>query len=296
MDTPNTSLTIQSVRPQDLSQRDFERLADVSQDMWASEAGLGELAKCDHCGRMHSKEDVFGELPEEYFQKTVAEIMGDQKVLACHSCGKETRMVYGSDNVENIRKRLLSSMDSFLVVCQDAKGEIVGFKDGYVDTIDKIFEQEFAYHYRLIGVHAVKARIKKILGFLPSKMFAVSSVGLLAPHRNFYNLFETMNQFARNLPDEYLDMPGIAELDKRNVLYRMCEMLETVTSMEIGQDPALAPKICDVGKDYNSELVILGHRSRTKDSGVVRAYKDGFTHGPKHFLRLSRPPRLTHVD
>ncbi len=40
MNTPNTNLSIQAVNPKDLAEQDIVRLNEVSQDMWASEAGL----------------------------------------------------------------------------------------------------------------------------------------------------------------------------------------------------------------------------------------------------------------
>ena len=40
MNTPNTNLIIEAVRPKDLSRRELVRIAKVSQDMWACVAGL----------------------------------------------------------------------------------------------------------------------------------------------------------------------------------------------------------------------------------------------------------------
>jgi ABC-type ATPase with predicted acetyltransferase domain len=52
-------LTIEAVDRDTLTESDFLRINQVSQDMWASEEGLGELAQCNDCGKMMSKEHVF---------------------------------------------------------------------------------------------------------------------------------------------------------------------------------------------------------------------------------------------
>lgn len=68
-------LTIEAVDPMDLTGRDFEGVAEVMQDMWASDAGMGELAHCNDCGKMVSKEHAFGHLSKDLTEKTVAHIM-----------------------------------------------------------------------------------------------------------------------------------------------------------------------------------------------------------------------------
>lgn len=52
-------LVIEAVDRKDLTEKDFVGIHEVMQDMWASEAGLGELAQCTECGKMISKEEAF---------------------------------------------------------------------------------------------------------------------------------------------------------------------------------------------------------------------------------------------
>ena len=82
--------------------------------------------------------------------------------IRCTKCDGNTKLIYGTDNVENIRERLIGS-DSFLVVCRDGAGEIVGYMDGYVDSLHTIFKQELAYHYSDIGFQSVCDRVDSIL-------------------------------------------------------------------------------------------------------------------------------------
>lgn len=105
--------------------------------------------QCSACGVMHSKNDIFGHLAKDIYEKTVASIMRtlEMSKIPCPDCGGVTRFIYGDSNVENIKERLLDSEDSFLVVCRDENGDIVGYMDGYVDSLETIFRRELEYHY-----------------------------------------------------------------------------------------------------------------------------------------------------
>ncbi len=83
--------------------------------------------------------------------------------IYCPDCGGNTEFIYGPDNIEKIRKRLKESV-SFLVVCRNEIGELVGYMDGYVDSLKTIFDQELAYHYSNVGFRSVCDRVDHILG------------------------------------------------------------------------------------------------------------------------------------
>ena len=44
------SCTIHTVNPKLLSDKDFEQIYEVSQDLWAH--GIDEFVQCTHCGHM----------------------------------------------------------------------------------------------------------------------------------------------------------------------------------------------------------------------------------------------------
>ncbi len=210
------SLTIEAVRPEDLKDRDFVGIHEVMQDMWASEAGLGELAHCRECGKMVSKEEAFARLPPELAKDTVAHVMralGTDEI-PCVECGGKTRLVYGPGNVERIRDRLLRSSDAYVVLCKSSVRGIVGFEEAYVDSLDRIFELDLLDHYGQVGLPEIRGRVARTLGYEPEEIMLLSSLGLLEPYRNFQNLFEIMHQFARSLPDSRIPTPGMTEMHR----------------------------------------------------------------------------------
>lgn len=217
MNQSANNLRIEVVNPHVLTNSEFTEINEVTQDMWAY--GIGELAHCKPCSKMLSKQDVFGHLPKEIYEKTVAKIikiLGTEDLL-CPSCGRETMPVYGEKNIASIRERLLES-DSFLLVCKNPEGEIVGYMDGYVDTLETIFRRELHCHYSLIGYATVRERVDAVLGYSPPMMMSFSSMGLAEKYTNFFMIFQMLNAFSGIIPDQHL-IPGITELDKNNNLY-----------------------------------------------------------------------------
>ena len=89
--------------------------------MWASEEGLGEFVSCTECGKVHSKEDIFGHLPLEIFQQTVASLIAQTGMnnIDCHFCGGDTRLIYGPENIAFIKERYLESVQCTLALARN---------------------------------------------------------------------------------------------------------------------------------------------------------------------------------
>lgn len=205
------------------------KLAEITQNMWAGESGLGELAQCNACGII-SKEDVFSDLSPLDFSKNVADIMRQKGIrsIDCPHCGKDTRLIYPiADTLRNISERLFQSESSFVVVCRDAQENLVGYMDGYIAPLQTIYEREL-YHYSKIGLQTISDRVNAILGYEPPLLLSFSSMGLMdeyAKNASLGVIFRMLKEFARIIPDEKLGIPGITELDKNNNLYKIYEIL-----------------------------------------------------------------------
>lgn len=275
-------LIIQAVDPKSLMECDFIRIHEVMQDMWASEDWLGELAQCNDCGKMMSKENVFWYLPEELIQETVTHIMRIlwTESIPCTFCGGKTRLRYGCEHVEKIRERVIGSVDAFLVLCISETKWIVGFEEAYIDSLDRMFHLDFADHYENIWLPEITQRVNGILGYLPDKLLLTSALGLLKPYRNFRNLFGIMSQFARILPDSYLWMPGLAELERGGVTHRMSVGINQGISLWIEDVPELREKMTSVWEKYQSDFVVY--------PDYVKMLKKNFILEQRQFLRMLR--------
>ncbi|NDK19981.1 hypothetical protein GW819_04010 [Candidatus Gracilibacteria bacterium] len=272
------NLEIRSVNPKTLSLSELRSINEVTQDMWAY--GIGEFAQCECCGEMISKKDIFGNLSKDIYMNTTAKIMEILGIndIKCTKCEGKTKLIYGTENIKNIQERLMES-ESFLVVCRDKKGEIVGYMDGYIDSLDTIFRRELHYHYSEIGFRIVRERVGEILGDIPPVMMSFSSMGLIEKYMNFFTIFNMLNEFFRTIPEEYTEALGITELDKKNNLYGI---YKTIGSRSLGlrNIPELHGKICNTGKEYESDIVVF------RDP-IIQA-KERFSAGIREFLRQYR--------
>lgn len=271
--------TVRAVNPRDLTQWDFEKLNEVTQDMWAH--GIWELVQCKCCNKMMSKQDIFWHLEKEVYDETVKKIMWilSMSEIACISCGWDTKFIYGEDHVENIKERLLQSEESFLVVCENETWELVWYEEWYVDSLENIFKRELAYHYEVIWVDEIKRRIENIIGYNPEKLLVLSSIWILNKYSNFFTIFEILKHFAINMPDKYKWMYGISELDINNNLDFLSKHLWTI-SLWIYEDPELREKIVNTGDGYKSNLVLF--------PDVVDKYKYYLSNWVKAFMKLTR--------
>lgn len=273
------SLNVRAVNPKTLSETDFIRLNEVTQDLWAH--GIWELVQCNHCQKMHSKQDIFWHLAKDLYDETVQKIMNVLEIdeIACPNCSWDTHFIYPKSHVENIKERLLQSQESFLVVCENEREEIVGYEEWYIDSMDAIFQRELAYHYKDIGIDEIKHRIAHILWYSPENMFVLSSIGILNKYVSFFTLFDILKHFSIAIPEAYAHLDAITELDKKNNLNMVSEAIGC-KSLWIHDDPILKTKITNTGNGYESNLTIVPEAGNR--------YKHFFSKGPKHFLKLSR--------
>lgn len=269
------------MNPKNLSEQDFQEINDVSREMWANPKSLGEFVQCKSCHTMSSKEDVFGKFPDEIKNNTISRIMNllgwwEHDVL-CPKCGWGTEMIYGSINIRKIQRRLLESTQAFLVLCRNTEGEIVGYEEAYVDSLDAIFEGEFAYHYRDVWVREIARRVHERIGHSPRELLVLSSIGFIPEYQSASTLFRLLAQFARILPEDRMDdLPGITEIDRNNGMHKISSRCGAV-SLWISDDPIERWKVKNTGPNYKSDLIVY------KDP--IRQYKTQFDSWGRGFLR-----------
>lgn len=138
------TLDTSSISPQTLN-----RIFELEQDMWAR--GVGEYIKCTACGKVFSKAEIYDATEQQaLINSTVQEI---ERILFngdtpdCRECHAATQHIYSYDTYFDEISHRYSRDQSFLSVARDQTGKIVGFMDAYIDTLEKIFSEEFASHF-----------------------------------------------------------------------------------------------------------------------------------------------------
>jgi hypothetical protein len=77
--------------------------------------------KCETCGKIHSKEDVFGHISKEIKIQTVKKI---EEIIdfdiVCSYCLSPLKSIYErSEYIESVRDRYSNTIESFLTVYRD---------------------------------------------------------------------------------------------------------------------------------------------------------------------------------
>ncbi len=131
----------------------------------------------------------------------------------------------------------------------------------------------------------MKNRIVKILGYSPTTLFSLSSIGFIQKHRNFTNLSRILEKFSQVLPDNLRGTPGITEVDQEAPIHRISQAMDGVSSLGYHQDAEKYPLIENTHPNYTSDILV--------NRDLPGAYKLHFTQGIRHLLRLSKmtPPQ-----
>lgn len=222
------AVEIKSINAKDIDPYTLLELAEVVEDMWAW-AWIKEFVQCTQCDKIFSKKDIYGDIPEWIYKKTVANIMRImwQKNIPCPCCANETQFMYEPKKYIDIMcDKYKNSIDAFLTIVRNQEGEIVWFSEGYVDTVDQLFSRRDLWdHYGDIDISLVKESIEDILWYNPPFVFLISAIWLLESYVNPYTLISMLNIFTKDIPDKYDYTPWLMELEKWHILYAVSETL-----------------------------------------------------------------------
>lgn len=267
-------IDIMKVEAQSLSDKDFQELYEVIQDMWAQ--SIGEYIKCTTCWKIQGKKEIFWHLAKEIYENTVTDITRilNLNTIQCPCCGWDTNFIYWPEHIQSIKDKLLTSKLSRLGLVKE-KWNIVGTALYYKDTFEKIFNYELQDHYASIWIEKIRDRIKEILWYNPQDMIAFSTLGFIEKFRNPFHFFSILQSAWKTLLEIGWTIPWIMELDKYNPIHRVF-IASWWVSLEI-KKIMNTPHISNTAENYESDLIIL------PDS--VQSFQDSFARWPRAFLR-----------
>lgn len=209
---------IESINTQEISNDQIHRIWEIEQDMWAR--GIWEYVRCNDCGHIHGKDEMFDHLASDIQQLTVKKIFSLLNIqnLECRKCWWDTKEIYWENYIENIQRRY-KWLNSFLSTYQ-ADWEIQWFADSYTASYDEIFHEEFETYYDSIWKQAIKDKIDEILWIqnYDWEFITVSSIGLTQTHSNLMVFFKLLSNLFQSIPDKFNKIPGLIEVDDSNCL------------------------------------------------------------------------------
>ena len=206
-----TKWTIQVESTRDINEEDLTSIAAIEQDAWAH--GLWEYLKCNDCSHIHSKQDIYQDLPKDMYKNTVKDIRSQlwSQTIPCQKCNGKTSEIYWEEYIECIRERYNQSV-TFLTTFRGNNWEIHWFVDWYVSDFSTIYRQEFQWYYDGIGLDRIIRRIEKLLWKeLPDNILACSAWCLKQTHQSLYTTYNLMKVFYRSIYESQWHILGIYE-------------------------------------------------------------------------------------
>lgn len=256
----NTSNTIiQVLDPKKIWNNKIEQISNTFREMWSSEYWLQELVHCHSCHTILSKKDIFWYLQTFIYDLNVWDIMKilGMKDILCPCCRNKTQFIYGSEYTDNIRKRLLHSLDSFLVIAENNWNPVWWLLWYMPNSFEEMYQLEFKDHYSNIGVEKIKNKARMIIDWEYKNILMFAAVGFLDKYRNLFQLIEFLQLAYTHLPKEHYGLPWIMELDKNNIMHKLFSSIGWVSLDIWGND-----SVGNTGKNYRSDIVILPNASQ----------------------------------
>lgn len=234
----------------------YEQLNTVTQDLWATEWSLWELAICKNCNHVISKEELFWRDKEIENTLVINLLRHNPDDRFCTNCwSDDLDFPYWLDHVFRIRRRIKWSIKTYLVVAKNEKWEIIGYEEAYIDSLERIFLQEYSYHYSMIWIEQIRDEIRRIYpDIMHDEPFIVLwTIWLLPKYRWLRNIHKVLKSFYEILPESA--PPCITEIDRRNALHRMMEFAGCA-SLSLDKNPKYTNRIWPINPIYQTDLLI----------------------------------------
>lgn len=226
-------------------------ISKIQKDMWAF--GLWEYLKCNCCGEIYSKNDIFWHLSCEIRKESVTKLeeiyLWDN--LDCKKCNSaNTEFIYDiSKNIEIFINRYKEQ--AFLVLSYDEIWDVVWFCDWYISDFSTIFLNEFLYHYHKFDSIQIENKIMEKLDLQElNKILCFSSLWTYEKYVNYNYIYDLLRSFFRSINFD-LEIPWITELDKNNSLYKIYQMMGSIS---LWLDKNI---VWNVSQNYNSDICVF---------------------------------------
>lgn len=187
---------VESVDTSKLWENDIIQIAEVEKDMWAY--WIGEYVKCNNCWNSSSKNDIYWYLENELKIESVTKIENIlwYDSIKCDTCNNDTEFVYDiNSNIINIKERYFKS-ESYLSLARNSNWNIVWFCDGYIDSLEVIYNRFFDYYYPKLWYDWLKSVLEKELNTnIPDEFLVWTSIWTLEKYKSFFIFYELMKSF-----------------------------------------------------------------------------------------------------
>jgi len=203
---------ITSKNGESLSEDELTELVELERDMWAH--GLGEYTKCNNCWNIAGKQEIYGNINQKIYKKTVSEI---ERILAissppcCTKCAGTTEYIFPESYKDEIKSRH-NFETSFLCLYKDFNHRIRWFMSWYMAPLETIYEREFEHYYRQIGKDEVCWKIISLLDYeAPTEFLCIPALWVNQENISMNIIYQLMKKFFQDVCDYNPDTCGVYE-------------------------------------------------------------------------------------
>ena len=266
--------------PSQISESTLMRIFEIEQDMWAR--WIWEYLQCTNCDEIFSKDDMFWKkwyaiFPTALQKETVMAIekyLGG-RTLQCKCCGWDTKHIYDIDTyLDEIRWRY-NMEDSYLSVARNRDGEVIGFMDWYIATLDEIFENEFKYHF---SPNLLDMLYEKYKAHRQRRMLTVSSIWTDDKNKSLITVFALLREFFSQFDNTYDETAWIVESIIGSSTYSILNIM-WAQQARVGQKKWLILEWTQNPK-FTTDILF--------QEGVIGAYKNHFNIRARDVVLYSR--------
>lgn len=217
-------MSIQTIKNKNtLDIKNIKNLNYVLQDIWAE--AFWEFAQCDNCWYIMDKEEFFEKkvsmLKQEIIHDILKLIWIEEKSLKCTKCNWHAHAFFWKNYFNKIKYKQNKTLQYNLSLLRDENSNIVWFCEWYKDTYENIYFDEFDIRYKNYWIIWFKNKIIQTIWYLPNEVYLFSWIWILKSHKNFFNFYELMKDFALNYLNQLENEYAILEVDEWKVMEKV---------------------------------------------------------------------------
>lgn len=262
------------VNPKNLGKKEFERLNEVTQDLWWE--SFWEFAQCNCCNHMISKSEYFKNKTWNIRETTIKKLMHTlsltEKDIRCTKCNWSTTIIFWEEYSHHQFEKYMKKKCA-LVIANNENWEIVWFSEWYLWTLKYIYEEELKVRYQNFWMKWLEREIESKIGFVPNDFLIISWVWILPEYKSWYNLFNLMKSLNSQLKN-ILDWNfWLAENDCKHIMEKITRLYWIKLEFD-------RSKITNINESYNSQLYVI--------PDIWNAFSQLFSWSIKDFIKIKQ--------
>lgn len=210
---------IESINRKKLTTTDIQRMYEIERDTWSF--FMWEYVQCTNCETVFSKEDIYGDIDENYIEKTVCKLEYEygRENVKCKCCGWKTKDLRGEELISILESRIFWSKVWFVNFYRWCVDDILWFSYGFIDSPEWTYYREFKYHFSESLLDEFMRRFWNV------DLLTLSGVCMSIQNNNIRNIYNLIKQFYCSINSKYNGIIWVWEVIVGSPAYKVYERI-----------------------------------------------------------------------